>query len=897
MLQNIISITFYVTFILYAFLGVVSLMLNKKSRLNQIFSGICLSISIWTFSFAIAISLHRMEDVLIWQWVAIFAPIIILVMVIIFVYNIKKIRIMSPDESNKKQNLSDFLSADTHSTFVRYIAMVYFSVSVLTLFKCFFYPTVLWEDMIFSTVLVVIGLIMFGLSLSGLSIIVQDRILTVIMAFSIPFTLFWFIDDRMGNILWIAPLIYLMMTIIFKRKKMFWVISAVTLATGMVLWLMVPEQSVYVGTLDYFARLSLYAITIILAAFINKTYIARLKQNEQQVGFQKMIASITTNFVSVTGANINDKVWDLLSISGGLIKADRAFVAMFSEDMKNIRYTHEWLGETNGTDWAKVGKNEKYRLPSMPWCAKQLLDNTLVFIPSVDILPSEAATEKEIMNNLKIKSVSCIPIQGRNHIIGFIRFDQIRPGEAWRKDDLELLRVLANILADAFKKVETERKINKLAYYDTLTNLPNRVLFKDRLEQAIALAKRSGKFLGVIFIDLDGFKEVNDTLGHEWGDQLLNRIGTRLSACIRKYDTVARFGGDEFLIMVPQLSRMEDLVEIAEKIMAVFKQPVIIEEQDVYVNASSGIAVFPEDGEDGNTLIKNADLAMYAAKKSGKGRFAFCSEVMKNRALEKMSMTNSLYRAQERNELHLYYQPQVSTVTQEIIGFEALLRWNHPTLGAVSPTIFIPIAERTGLINSIGEWVLMMACAQNKAWQDAGFKPVPMGVNLSIEQFRNANLEHIVKKCLVETGLEPKYLELEITEGIAMKESGDVTRCLHELKAIGVSISIDDFGTEFSSLSRLKDLPVDRLKIDMQFIRGIAVNTKDESIITVMIHLAKRLGLKVIAEGVETDVQLGFLRAEACDEIQGYYYYKPLSKDEIEKNNFELFNKQEKSIC
>ncbi|MBC3889036.1 EAL domain-containing protein [Acetobacterium paludosum] len=892
MLQNILSIIFYVIFILDALLGVVGLMLNKKARLNQAFFGICLSISSLNYVFAIVNSLNVVDDVLIWGWVAIFAPMMILLPVSAFAYNINKLRILGPKEANQKQNFSDILSTDTHSTFVRYIALVYFSISVLILFKSFVFPTVLWEDMIFSTVLVIIGLIMFGLSLSDLAIIVQDRILMVMMAFSIPFTMFWFMNDRLGNIIWITPLTCLMMTIIFKRKKMFWVVSVATLATGMALWLIVPEQIVYVGTLDYLGRLILYAIAIILAAFSNKTYIARLKQNEQQVGFQKMIASITTNFVSVTRANFNDKVWDLLRSSGGLINADRAFIGIFSEDMKNIRYTHEWLGETIGTDWSKIGKNEKYRLLTMPWHIKKLLDNDIILLPSGDILTAEELAEKEIMNQLKIKAVSCIPIQGRDCIIGFIRYDQIRSGGAWRIDDLELLKVLANILADAFEKTETERKINQMAYYDPLTNLPNRVLFKDRLEQALALAKRRGKLIGVIFLDLDGFKEVNDTLGHNWGDQLLNQIGKRLSAGVRKYDTVARFGGDEFLIMVPQLSQLEDLVEIAEKIMTVFKQPVLIEEQEVYVNASSGIAVFPEDGENVNMLIKNADLAMYAAKKSGKGQIAFCSEDMKNRVLEKMSMTNSLYRAQERNELHLHYQPQVSTVAKEIIGFEALLRWNHPTLGAVSPTVFIPIAERTGLINSIGEWVLLTACAQNKAWQDAGFKPVPMGVNLSLEQFRNANLENIIKKCLAETGLEPKYLELEITEGIAMKESGDVTRCLRELKAIGVSISIDDFGTEFSSLSRLKDLPVDRLKIDMQFIQGISVNAKDESIITVMINLAKRLGLKVIAEGVETAVQLGFLRAENCDEIQGYYYFKPLSSDEIEKNNFELFTKK-----
>jgi diguanylate cyclase (GGDEF)-like protein len=504
-------------------------------------------------------------------------------------------------------------------------------------------------------------------------------------------------------------------------------------------------------------------------------------------------------------------------------------------------------------------------------------------------MPPEAAEEQELMKSLNTRSTIQVPILGGDRIIGFLGFDQIRIRRPWRMDDLELLRVLANVISDAIKKVETEREINELAYFDTLTGLPNRILFNNRLEKAMALAKRNRRFLGVIFIDLDGFKEVNDTLGHNWGDHLLQCIAKRLLGCVRKYDTVARFGGDEFLVMVPQLSRREDLEEIAKKILAVFLQPVIMEEQEVFVNASCGIAIYPEDGETGSMLIKNADLAMYEAKKHGKGQFVFCSEKMKHSLVEKMYMTNSLYRALEKNELFLHYQPQVSANSQEIVGFEALLRWNHKKLGAIAPSEFIPIAEKTGLINSIGEWVLLTACAQNKAWQDAGLAPVQMAVNLSVEQFRTDDLESIVRNCLAETGLDPRYLELEITESIAMKESGDIANCLHKLKDMGVSISIDDFGTEFSSLSRLKDLPVDRIKIDMQFIQGIAVNPKDESIIEVMIHLAKKLGLKVIAEGVETETQLGFLKDEDCDEIQGYYYYKPLSKEAIEKNGFELF--------
>lgn len=895
MLQESLAILFYITFMLYAFLGVVCLMLNKKARLNQLFFSVCVFLSLLALALAMTCSLLWADDALIWRravsvgWVMVF----LLIPGLIFAGFIKKYRLVKLVDSGQQQNVSDILSARTHTNFVRCLALVYGGVSVLNLLKCFFYPSPLWLDMINSTAFVIMGVIMFGLTMSDLSTLTKDRILTGIIAVSIPYTLFLFVDERMGNILWTAPLVYLMITIIFRRLKMFWVISGVTVASGLVLLLTVRNYQAYIGTLDYVVRLVLYAITILLAAFINKAYIARLRQTDQQVEFQKMFSDITTHFVTVNGSNFNDKVWDLLKTSGSLINADRAFVGLFSEDLKNVDFTNEWLRETIGLNKSLVEKRPEGYYPAVAWSTDQLLENAIVYVPSSEKLPPEGAEQAEMMKRLNTRSMILVPILGRDSIIGMLGFDQIRIRRPWQIDDFELLRVLANVLSDAIKKVETEKGINELAYFDTLTGLPNRTLFGNRLEKAMALARRSQMFLGVIFIDLDGFKEVNDTLGHNWGDHLLRCIGKRLAGCVRKYDTVARFGGDEFLVMVPQLSHREDLTEIAKKIMAVFSQPVIMEDQEVYVNASCGIAIFPEDGENANILIKNADLAMYEAKRSGKGRFSFCSEEMKKNMVENMYLSNSLHRALEKNELYLHYQPQINATSQEIVGFEALLRWQHSKRGNIPPAVFIPIAEKTGLINSIGEWVLLTACAQNKRWQEAGIEPVQMAVNLSVEQFRSDDLVEIVKKCLVETGLDAQYLELEITESIAMKESGDVAGCLHKLKDMGVSISIDDFGTEFSSLSRLKDLPVDRLKIDMQFIQGIDVNPKDESIIEVMIHLAKKLGLKVIAEGVETETQLGFLKNEDCDEIQGYYYFKPLSKDEIEKNGFELLKQRD----
>ena len=421
-----------------------------------------------------------------------------------------------------------------------------------------------------------------------------------------------------------------------------------------------------------------------------------------------------------------------------------------------------------------------------------------------------------------------------------------------------------------------------MAYYDHLTGIPNRILFSDRLSQAIHLAKRNERFVGVLFLDLDGFKMVNDTMGHSGGDALLKELARGLHSRLRKTDTLARFGGDEFLLLINNLTDEKDIIKIADTIMELFKHPFSISEQEFYVTASIGIAMYPLDGEDAETLIKNADLAMYMAKERGKNRYVLCTNDMKEEVERNIQLSNQLYRAQERDEMVLYYQPQVKLCTGEITGLEVLLRWRHPEHGLIPPNIFIPLAEANGTINGIGEWVLKTAVHQNRMWQDKGFPAVRIAVNLSAVQFNNPNLVDCVESIVMASKLEPKYLELEITESIATKESSNIIDALNRLKKLGISISIDDFGTEYSSLNRLKLLPIDRIKIDMQFIQGIESSEKDQAITKVIINLAKSLGLEVLAEGVETVPQLEFLNQKMCDEVQGYYYYKPMPAEEIE---------------
>lgn len=811
------------------------------------------------------------------------APIIILIPVTTIFYFIHKHGFMQPEADKHSIVEGVILSDDKRASLFRYMAIVFLIAGILNLLICFFYSGQRVLGFFLSTVMVISGAVIFVIPSISKSSKVQENVLMTLMAVFIPLVLFSNYNQSVRNMVWPMPLFLIIVTIIFDNRIMLWIISGISLLSGVILGVISPVLVIQVGPSNHVLRVAFYGIAIMLTSYINKIYISRLNENEKQMRFQKMISIISTDFVTVTSANLDDKIKALLETSAHYNQADRSYLGLLNEDMQTICFTHEWVED--GTR-PVIANLEELQVDQYTWTKRKILRNEIVFIPTVNALPEEAKPEKEMMLSRQIESLLYIPILNKEKVIGFIGFDQVKAQKAWRIEDHELLKVLTNILADALEKVEVEKSINHLAYYDRLTGLPNRSLFNHRLAEAIQLAQKSEKLVGVMFIDLDGFKAVNDTMGHEWGDHLLKQVSDRLSNCIREADTVARFGGDEYLIMIPEVSHLKDIEEVARRIMSGFEQTAFVNGQEFFITASGGIAVFPVDGEEANALIKNADLAMYWAKNHGKSQYALCSSKMKEDVLKKMMLTNNLYRALEKNELELNYQPQVCIKTKEIIGMEALVRWNHPELGRIPPSVFIPIAEQTGLIHSIGEWVLQTACRQNKAWQDLGFKPLIMAVNISVEQFRSGNLVHMVEECLKETGLDPHYLELEITESIAMEESNHIVKVLHELKVLGVAISIDDFGVEYSSLSRLKNLPVDKLKMDMQFIREIGLNSKDESIISVIIHLAKSLGLKVIAEGVETAVQLDFLTKGDCDEVQGYYYYKPMLREEIERDIF-----------
>jgi len=455
-------------------------------------------------------------------------------------------------------------------------------------------------------------------------------------------------------------------------------------------------------------------------------------------------------------------------------------------------------------------------------------------------------------------------------------------------DDEGTLQSYEGTVEDVTDRKLYQSRIEQQANYDTLTGLANRSLLQDRLEQALLSASTYNTRVAVAFVDLDRFKYINDSLGHHVGDELLRTMADRLESCVRDCDTVARLGGDEFVVLITGQTTTDLVRNIIERMLAVVSQPWITEHGEFNVSCSIGVALYPSDGADAQTLLKHADSAMYRAKESGRNNFQFFTRELNALMLERLAMESSLRRALERDQFMLEYQPRVDLHTGKIIGAEALIRWVLPEQGVVQPARFIPLAEETGLIVPIGKWVLKAACAQNKAWQQAGLEPIVVSVNVSARQFRQDNLVRTVAEVLDETGLESRYLEIELTESMVMHDAEQLVAMLGELKRLGVQISVDDFGTGYSSLSYLKRFPVDRLKVDRSFVEHLATDSDDATIVRAIITLGHNLGLKVVAEGVELPEQLDFLRLNHCDEAQGFIYCRPVDSHELAQKLIEV---------
>ena len=437
-----------------------------------------------------------------------------------------------------------------------------------------------------------------------------------------------------------------------------------------------------------------------------------------------------------------------------------------------------------------------------------------------------------------------------------------------------------SVISDFTEHKKAEETISKMAYFDQLTGLPNRVLLSDRLNHMLAQGQRYKELAAILFLDIDNFKHINDTVGHDEGDNMLKDVSKRLNKHVRACDTLARHGGDEFIILIQDLKKAENVINIVERIFSEFNEPFILNGQEFFITTSIGISIYPDDGEDKDTLLKNADIAMYRAKEDGKNTYQLFTPAMNERTIDIIKVKGMLHKAIKNEEFLLHYQPQVNIITGDITGIEALVRWQNPERGLVYPDAFISLAEETGHIVSLGEWVLYTACAQNRVWQDKCLRPIKMAVNVSIRQFKKNDFVSTVKRILKYTGLAPEFLEFEVTESIVMEDIESNMEILHELKSIGIKLTIDDFGTGYSSFEYLKQIPIDMLKIGMPVVQDITVNPADAAIAKAIIEVAHIMNLEVIAEGVETIEQLKLLSTLHCDKIQGFLVTKPLPSSE-----------------
>ncbi|MGY6586882.1 MAG: EAL domain-containing protein [Wenzhouxiangella sp.] len=491
--------------------------------------------------------------------------------------------------------------------------------------------------------------------------------------------------------------------------------------------------------------------------------------------------------------------------------------------------------------------------------------------------------QRAILEAQDIRSILMLPIAVNGAFWGFVGIDNCSREQTWSPLQRDVLQTLASDLGNVIERLRAEARIEFLAHHDQVTGLPNRVLLRDRLQQALAQAQRLNKLAALLFLDLDRFKSVNDSLGHQVGDALLKTVAQRLQQCVRHVDTVSRQGGDEFLVILTNVDSVGDVGRITEKILDQIGQPFEIDGRTILTSFSIGISIYPNDGDNFSSLIQHADTALYHAKQAGRNTYRFFTDAMNVKVRERVQMEDALRRALSGQQFHLHYQPQIDLTTRRVDGLEALLRWDGDGAEPISPDRFIPIAEASGLIIPIGQWVLDEVCRQIRVWLDAGLPAIRIAINLSALQFQRGNLVETVQAALDKHRVAPEWLELELTESILIQDEDNVLATVRALKELGVTLTIDDFGTGYSSLAYLKRFAVDKLKIDKSFIRDLDSDTDDATIVQAIIQMGRSLKLRIVAEGVETEQQLAFLGEHGCDQVQGYYFARPLPASECER--------------
>lgn len=721
----------------------------------------------------------------------------------------------------------------------------------------------------------------------------KDSLLIALVFLTIP-TFILIFKPFGGVTIWAFSFLFLFISVLFTRKMVLIAFSVSMLGTEILIWILQPEVALVLDEVDYVGRIAILCLGIWIAYGVNALYVKRLQQNTRQLQLQKFLSEVSSDFIGVDVDNLRPKMQWVSRLLGKLYGLDRICLFHLETDTSAITCEDLWTGSRlqpsvlkaidgpiHGTCQITQELNRKDSL---------MVSNLERGTPlSASRQTDDQASDSGITGVLRrwqissYLAVSIAESPGRRSVLFYL---SQKPKESWSEEEERILRMVSRFFHEATRKTAADQEIHQMAYYDQLTGLPNKRLMQDRLNQAVALARRTGQKIVVMSLDIDTFRTVNDVIGHSRGDQLLCRIAGRMSTSVRHSDTVSRVGGDEFVVLLTHVDPDANAAQLAEKMLQVIHEPIPFESQEYQFSASIGVSEFPSDGLDDESLLRHADMALHQAMEMGKNRFVVCSTALKEDALRTLRLTNSLYHALDRGELYLHYQPQIDVVTGKLDGLEALVRWMHPEHGFVSPAAFIPIAEQTGVIHDLGDWVLRSACQQAMMWQSAGHPAVCVAVNVSARQLRSRRFVEWIRTCLSETGLPADLLEIEITESVAMDKTDEVVTYLEDIQALGVKIAIDDFGTHYSSLSRLKRLPIDRLKIDKQFIDELEENEKDRAIVRTIVNLAHNLKLKVIAEGVEAAGQADILRDAGCDAIQGYFYGKPMSVAALEASEW-----------
>lgn len=794
----------------------------------------------------------------------------VLISFFVILYNIKKLHYLLPEESVGSKVEEEEVRGDKQTHIFLFISRYLLIIGNVTFVPLFYFVREAPEkSLLLSAVFLVIAVIVYIVTISNLSSVWKERINLTFICFAIFYFIFLLESMRYITI-GVFGFTLILLSIVLNNSKATLILGVTTFIAQITISVKNYGQLVHINESDTGMRLVFIVIILVVSIYVKNIVFNRLVQNEHRIHFKKVISGMMSSFSLSENKNMDNLIERILEESGSYLMADRSYVVMFTKgDERVLRSVMHWY--RNG-------------IPD--------IDEVVISDKIFDIIGGEEYVfvknkyhETHFNDSLidevfgsGVRSVLTIPIYQDQKAVGALCYDSTRKLVDISRD---MILTLGNIVTNAYARAYAETTLFRTAYFDSTTKLTNRDYFNSILDRDLMnVDDFRDRTISIAFIDIDSFKQINEAIGRESGDELLAMVGERLRSLDIDAKVVSRFSGDEFIIY---MNTNKDIEKIAQTIMNSFEKPFERLGSQVTLQISMGIAVYPQDGETTRELLKSADIAMYEAKHRGKARYVIQTSSIVDSFSEQISLTNALHRSRDNNELELYYQPQISMKTGKITGVEALIRWNHPEKGLVSPGVFIPLAEQTGLITNIGEWVIDRACAQAKLWQEQYGVSLLVAVNVSTRQLREIGFSHIIRDSLRRTGLNPQQLEIEITESDTLESHPSILQTFNEIKRFGVKIAIDDFGTRYSSLGRLRYMPVDKLKIDMMFVRGLSNNQVYRGVTKSIINFAKNLGMTVLAEGVETEEQRDFLRDNGCDEIQGYFYYKPMKASDFEE--------------